>query len=88
MISQYQFHNLEIKYYIGVCVNFIVLNRMPKPPTTMVCVSLAARDADGMVKAADAARRAGADIVEVRLDRLSSCTTPDISRFKSISSPP
>lgn len=48
----------------------------------MVCVSLAARDADGMVKAADAARRAGADIVEVRLDRLSSCTAQNISRLR------
>jgi len=54
---------------------------MPDAPTTLLCVSLAAGDAKGMVNAARAARRAGADIVEVRLDRLRGIDAPMISQI-------
>jgi 3-dehydroquinate dehydratase/shikimate dehydrogenase len=48
---------------------------------TLICVSLAARDAKGVVKAARAARGAGADTVEVRLDRLRGLSAASVARL-------
>lgn len=81
MTSRRQFRVLEIKYYIWEKVKFIVLNYMHDAPMTMLCASLAAGDAKGMVGAARDARRGGADIVEVRLDRLRRITAPMIARL-------
>ena len=47
----------------------------------MICVPLPGRDVKWMVKAARAARRAGADIVEARLDHLRGITATMISQI-------
>ena len=48
----------------------------------MLCASLAERDVNGMVRAARAARAAGADIVEARLDGLSAPGVPVIGELR------
>jgi len=45
----------------------------------LVCVSLAKANAKELVRAARLARKHGADLVELRLDRLEKCTADDIS---------
>jgi len=48
----------------------------------LICVSIAASDVLGLVRAARAAKRGGADLVEARLDHLARCGPEDLVRLR------